>query len=133
MKTIATRLLVATFLFFGVLQISSASPVIALIGSGAKEQACKGVELDNATGANCGKDASKETQDIVQTVINILSAVGGIIAVIVIIVNGIRLVLSSGDSAKVNTARSGIIMAVVGLLVIALAQALVRFVVSRVA
>lgn len=132
MKTIFTRILLATLLFVGLVQLSYASPALALIGSGAKEQACKGVELNNATGSDCGKDASKETKDIVETVINILSAVGGIIAVIVIIVNGIRLVLSSGDSAKVNTARSGILMAIIGLLVIAVAQALVRFVVSKV-
>ena len=131
-KTLITKILLATLLLVGVFQYSANVPVFALIGSGSKEQACKGAELDNATGANCGEKSSSDTQKILESVINIMSAVGAVIAVLVIIVNGIKLVLSSGDSARVNTARSGIIMAVVGLIVIALAQTLVKFIINRV-
>lgn len=131
-KTFITKTLIALVLFIGVFQFSSSVPAFALIGSAAKSEACKGVELDNSSGANCGDKASSDTQKILEKVINIMSAVGAVIAVIVIIVNGIRLVLSSGDSGRVNTARSGIIMAIVGLLVIAVAQALVKFIIGRV-
>ncbi|MEK9195826.1 MAG: hypothetical protein AAB914_00500 [Patescibacteria group bacterium] len=131
-KTLITKTLLASLLFIGVFQFSASVPASALIGTGAKEEACKGVELDNSSGANCGDKASSDTQKTLETVINIMSAVGAVIAVIVLIVNGIKLVLSSGDSGRVSTARSGIIMAVVGLLVIAVAQTLVKFIIGKV-
>lgn len=109
-----------------------ANQTSALIGSAAKSEACKGAELDNSAGSKCGDAAATSTKSTITTVIGILSAVGAIMAVIVIIINGIRLVLSNGDSNRIGTARTGIIMALVGLIVIAAAQLIVRFVAGRV-
>lgn len=123
-------------IFFALVLGLSLFPVTsanALIGASAKEEACKGAEVSNSAGDDCGDEAAKDTQTIIKRVIDILTIVGGIIAVIVIIVNGIRLTLSSGDSSRVNTARSGIIMAIVGLIIIAIAQALVKFIINKVA
>lgn len=131
-KTLITKTLLSALLLVGILQFSANTPAYALIGSASKAEACKGVELDNSSGADCGDSASSDTQKILEKVINIMSAIGAVIAVIVLIVNGIKLVLSSGDSARVNTARSGIIMAIVGLLVIAVAQTLVKFIIGKV-
>lgn len=131
-KSFMAKFLLTTLLFIGVIQFSAGAPVFALVGTSSKEEACRGVELDDAASANCGDKASSDTQKILEQVINIMSAIGAVIAVIVIIVNGIKLVLSSGDSARVNTARSGIIMAIVGLLVIAVAQTLVKFIIGKV-
>jgi len=131
-----SRIFSKYFVFFALIAGFSLIPAVganALIGTGAKSEACKGVELNSKSGDDCGDEAAQTTQTIIQRVINILSAVGAVMAVIVIIVNGIRLVLSNGDSSRVNTARTGIIMALVGLVIIAVAQAIVRFVVNKVA
>ncbi len=64
-------------------------------------------------------------------VANILALVVGVAAVIVIIIAGFQYVLSSGDSAKVNTAKNMIIYAIGGLLVTVFARAIIIFVVSR--
>lgn len=130
------RLLNKFFIFFALaigFSLISVNGASALIGTSTKEEACKGVEVSNSASDDCGDEAANNTQTIIKRVIDILTIVGGIIAVIVIIVNGIRLTLSSGDSSRVNTARTGIIMAIVGLIVIAIAQALVKFIINKVA
>ncbi|HEV2402939.1 MAG TPA: hypothetical protein VGS08_01940 [Candidatus Saccharimonadales bacterium] len=69
---------------------------------------------------------------IIVKVTRIVAVFGGAIAVIMMIVGGIMYVLSAGDANKVNTAKDTILYAAVGLLIIALAQAIVVFVVDRI-
>lgn len=69
---------------------------------------------------------------IITKVIQILVIILGIAAVIVIMVAGLSFVLSSGDPAKIATARNAIIYASVGLVVAVLAQTLVVFVLKKV-
>lgn len=64
---------------------------------------------------------------------NILTAVymvAGIVAVIVIIVGGIRYTTSNGDAAGVKSAKNTILYAVVGLIVIIMASAITQFVIQ---
>lgn len=89
--------------------------------------------------AICGDNQSTSTTDpiygshgILASIINILSFIGGFFAVIFIIVAGIRLTLSSGDSKNVADARTAIIYSLAGLAIIALAQVVVRFILERV-
>ena len=77
-------------------------------------------------------DPTTKVNDIIKLVINIFSVVVGLIAVIMIIIGGIRFVLSGGDSANVTSARNTILYAIVGLVIVALAQILVRYVLTRV-
>ena len=69
---------------------------------------------------------------IIRDVINIVSYIVGIAAVIIIVISGLRMILSSGDAQTAKEARGGIIGAVVGLLVVALAQVFVVFVLNRI-
>lgn len=68
--------------------------------------------------------------DFISTTVNILSIVIGIAAVIVIILSGFKFITSGGDSSKVATAKNTLIYALIGLVVAALAQFLVHFVLS---
>lgn len=68
---------------------------------------------------------------LLQTVVNILSVVVGIIAVIMIVVAGFRYITSGGESSKVSGAKNAIIYALVGLIIVALAQIIVHFVINR--
>lgn len=67
------------------------------------------------------------------TIVRILSYVAGVSAVAVIVVAGLKIVLSNGDTNALATARKQIIYAVVGLAVIAGSNAIIGFVLSRVA
>lgn len=65
---------------------------------------------------------------VLTSAINVVSLVGGVIAVIVMIIAGIRMTLSGGDSQKIASVRSTVIYAAVGLVVAGVAQFVVQFV-----
>ena len=76
--------------------------------------------------------ATNRIEDIVKLIINIFSWIVGIIAVIMIIVGGLKYITSGGDSGNVGSAKNTILYAVVGLIVVALSQFIVRFVLEKV-
>ncbi len=69
---------------------------------------------------------------IIDKVINIVTIVAGVAAIIMIIIAGLQFVLANGDSKRVESARNTIIFTVVGLVVIVLARFIIEFVVSKI-
>lgn len=97
---------------------------------------CTGSNLqftDNPTDqcAAAGTDATTKINNIVHTIVNLLSAVVGIVAVIMIIVGGFRYITSGGNDTSVTSAKNTILYAIIGLVVVALAQLIVRFTLSK--
>ena len=74
-----------------------------------------------------------QASDLIKLAVNIFSLVVGVIAVIMIIVAGVKYVTSSGESSNVNSAKNTILYAIIGLVIVALAQVIVRFVVHKAA
>ena len=68
----------------------------------------------------------------VKDIINAIIAVLGIVAVVVIIIGGIGYMTSSGDAGKVKKAKDTILYGIIGLVVVALAFAIVNFVISNI-
>lgn len=68
----------------------------------------------------------------IKVVLDILTIIVGITAVIMLIYNGMKMIWAQGDASAVKSARDGIIGAVVGVVVAALAQAMVVFVLDRI-
>ncbi|MDO8336594.1 MAG: hypothetical protein Q7T74_07540 [Candidatus Saccharibacteria bacterium] len=64
----------------------------------------------------------------VQNIINLLLFIAGIIAVVVIVIGGLRYVLSNGDAGAASKARNAILYAVIGLVVAIMAYAIVNFI-----
>ena len=97
---------------------------------------CKGSNLSFDNNANActetGTDSKTTLNNIVSTVINIFSIVVGIIAVIFIIIGGVKYITSGGEAANITAAKNTIMFAIVGLVVVALAQVLVKYVLARV-
>ncbi len=62
------------------------------------------------------------------TITNVLLFIIGAIAVIMIIIGGMRYVLSGGDSNQITAAKNTILYAIVGIIVAILAYAVVNFV-----
>jgi hypothetical protein len=86
------------------------------------------------TNGSCNKPNSPglfEDGGIIRNVINILLFVIGIIAVIMLIVGGIRYVVSGGDQNAVQGAKNTILYAIIGIVVAFLAFAAVRFVTTN--
>lgn len=92
-------------------------------GGAASESAfCKDQTTENPlTGPN----------GVLLKVVQLIAVLAGIAAIIVIVVSGLQFVLSSGDPAKTQAAKSTLVYALVGLVVIALSGTIVSFVLSR--
>jgi len=84
-------------------------------------------------GASSGCDISKQgnADSLASTIINILSVIVGVIAVIMIIVAGLRYITSGGKQESVTGAKNTILYAVIGLVIVAVAQVIVHFVLNK--
>lgn len=89
------------------------------------------------SGAQCFTDGANAVGDtgggsdvnaIIKNIVNILLFLLGAIAVVMIIIGGIRYATSNGDSNQITAAKNTILYAVVGLLVAIFAYAIVNFV-----
>lgn len=124
------KTLVAIIAMLG-LVLLAAGPVEAGTSSTLRDNACQGLRQLDATNS-CGT-GQRGFDSIVFAVINILSYIIGFIAVIMIIVAGLKYITSGGDSSKVSSAKTALVYAIVGLIIVALAQFLVRVVLNTAA
>ncbi len=94
---------------------------------------CSGVNLSftDQTCRNNPGQANDKLNQIIHTIINLISVVVGVVAVIMIIVGGLRYITSGGSDTSVTGAKNTILYAVIGLVIVALAQVIVRFVLSK--
>lgn len=108
---------------------SFAMPTMVLAASDNAKAACEGLAL---TGSGCsGSTGGKSVDDTIKLVINVLSFIVGIAAVIMIIIGGLKYILSQGEGSNTASAKNTILYALVGLVVVALAQVIVKFVLSK--
>jgi hypothetical protein len=104
----------------------------AYVSAAAKDEVCKGVGAVSG-GSGCATAQGQPTVDtLIKSVLKILSWVVGVISIIMIVIAGLFYVTSNGDSGKIGTAKNTLIYAIVGLVVVAFAQAIVQFVLGRV-
>lgn len=68
---------------------------------------------------------------ILTKIAQIVSIIVGIASVIMIIIAGLMFVTSGGDSNRVSTARNTVIYAIVGIVITALAQSIIIFVLNK--
>lgn len=74
--------------------------------------------------------ATTSINNTISSIINIMSVVIGVVAVVIIIVAGFRYITSAGNEQAIAAAKKTLIYALVGLVIVALAQVIVRFVLS---
>ena len=99
-----------------------------------QDSLCSGADqIQLGGGSNCATataGSEDNLNNLITNIVNIFSVVVGIIAVIMIIYGGFRYITSGGDSNHVGSAKNTIIYAIIGLVIVALAQIIVRFVLS---
>ena len=78
--------------------------------------------------AGCSMTTSDTLPSHIENIINVAISVVGIIAVIVIVIGGQRMVTSSGDPGKVKQAKDMILYAGIALVIATLAYAIINFV-----
>ena len=106
--------------------------VHASLFDGAKGETCAGAQLTTSSGPNCSSQSEKTISNRIETVLNLLTVVAGIISVVMIIISGVRFVTAAGDTNQITSARNTLIYALAGLVIIALAQIIVKLVLSKI-
>lgn len=126
MKKILAIFLTGTLLAIGGLTYAAPSSIVSAAG---KDDACAGLA---ATGGSCTASATGPTvESVIKTGLNIFSWIVGIIAVIMVIVGGFQYVTSAGESGKITSAKNTITYALVGIVIVALSQVIVQFVLAK--
>jgi hypothetical protein len=99
-----------------------------------QDSLCSGANLDlGGDSTDCATGATEEDfQDTLNSIVNIISIIVGVIAVLMIIFGGFRYITSGGDAAKVTSAKNTILYGLIGLVIVALAQFIVKFVLNQV-
>lgn len=94
-----------------------------------KPAVCNGT--DNGDSNDASSNPLFGPNGILTRIVTLLSFIAGVAAVIMIIYAGFRYVTSNGDTNTTATAQKAIIYGVVGLVVVAMSQILVIFVLSK--
>ncbi len=132
MKRIKTVL--TSFMMMFALAAPMAVPALAsaqITSDTIKNEICKGATA--STSGTCATGAGQnDLLSIVRRVITLLSLIIGFVAIFMIIWGGFKYLTSGGDSKNVDAAKSTILYAIIGLVVVLFAQAIVFFVVDNV-
>jgi hypothetical protein len=122
--------------FFGVFFLTTGVVAAQQVTTDIQNGLCSGANLQFTTSAaSCATDRSAITRvnNIIHRIVNLLSVLVGVVAVIMIIVGGLRYVTSGGSDSSVSAAKNTILYAVIGLVIVAMAQIVVHFVLSNLA
>lgn len=93
---------------------------------------CQGSNIDfSANGTQDCSEGATGVGKLIRTIINVLSVIIGAVAVIMIIIGGFRYITSGGSAEGTKGARQTIVYAIVGLVIVALAQIIVHFVLNN--
>jgi len=112
------------------------NPITSKLCTGAGNAGSKTTyNLNGTTGGStaCVNDSSAGTTlgNIINTVINVFSIIVGAVSVIMIIVGGFRYITSGGNDQSIAGAKNTIIYALIGLVIVVLAQVIVHYVINR--
>ncbi|MBR2855524.1 hypothetical protein IKE99_01105 [Candidatus Saccharibacteria bacterium] len=106
-------------LFIGVGLLAAPSASALTLSEGAAAARCE----------NCPADLFGDT-GVFKQVTNTILYIVGVIAVIMLIIGGIRYVVSGGDSKKVTDAKNTVLYAIIGLVICFFSYAIVNFVIT---
>ncbi len=117
-------------LFTAGLCFAPAAPTHALsiFQSACESAAAKSSPACQTNGANPFTGAN----GTLQKAANIISYLAGVSAVLMLIIAGMMYVLSNGDSSKISTAKTTVIYAIVGIVIVVAARAIVILFVNKV-
>ena len=130
LHTVKLNTIVAAALLLAGLAVAAVHSPAHVFALNAKQQAiCDSI----GSGTNCGASnkGGSDVNGVLKTIINLFTAIVGVIAVIMVIIAGFKYITSGGDSAKLTSAKGTLVYALVGIAIVALAQAIVRFVLSK--
>ena len=118
-------------LSFGGVSYAATTPAPSTVCGQSVDNSAKGQVLQGSGQVGQGTDCSGTSiAKLTSSIVRILSTIVGIAAVIVIIIAGLKYITSGGDASKVASAKTTLIYALVGLVIVVLAQFIIRFTVD---
>ena len=103
--------------------------VFALVGASSVSAVTLQEGAEAARCDQCPRDLFGNT-GVFKQITNTILYIVGIIAVVMLIIGGIKYLLSGGDSKKVTDAKNTVLYAIIGLVIAFLAYAIVNFVIT---
>ncbi len=149
MKKIRTLIIGLSLIFLGSLSFSPAAHAFtppatttptttATTGTGTTTGGCNATTVSDALKCGTGNGIPGSNSDpgttLSQTIadgLNVLSAAVAVISIIMIIIGAIRFVGAAGNDTAIKHARDTIMYALVGLVIVVLAQIIVQFVLAK--
>jgi len=110
---------------------ASAAPLYYM--ADAQSDACEtiGDISPTSVSSNCTNPSGKGVNGLIATLLNVLSIIAGVVAVIMLMIAGFKYITSQGDSAQLSSAKNALIYVIVGLIIVVASQAIVKFVLRR--
>jgi hypothetical protein len=124
-------LLGASIIAVSLVNFMAASPAMAQTCTATTPAEAIACGANNSAGAPTSATPVKDLNTTITNIINILSVIVGIVAVIMLVVGGFRYITSGGSAEAIKSAKNTIIYAIIGLVVVALAQLIVQFVLEK--
>lgn len=123
----------AVTLFTALFVAAPAAQAVPYFAADAKTDVCNtiGDVSPETAGSNCESPAGKNVNGIIRFGINLISILAGVIAVLMIILSGFKYITAQGDANQISSAKRTLLYALVGLVLVAISQALVRFVLFK--
>jgi hypothetical protein len=136
---------IKSFIFSGMLLLTVALPAAVPLAASATSPTCSGIPESVAGGASkasggdiqcdngtaSGTAAQTAVEKLATEVVNIFTVIVGAASIIMIVYGGFRYITSGGSSERVGAAKNTLIYAIVGLIIVGLAQIIVHFVLSQ--
>jgi hypothetical protein len=129
-----------TSLFASIALLGIAAPAYAatdvLNSSACGKDVCNACSVTGAAESsachNNGSDPIAGADGILAKVTKIVSYLSGAAAIILIIISGFMYVSSDGDAGRVQSARTTLVYAVIGIVIVLMSQGIIMFVLNRV-
>lgn len=137
MKKTLLILLFSTFTLLPLSQSHAAPPLTSQQKT--ESELCTSADPTNTYDARTGKctTTGKElaggTDSYLSTFVNLLLFIAGAVAVIVIIVGGIRYITSTGDAMRIKQAKDTVLYGIVGLVIALISYAIVNTLINQLA
>jgi type IV secretory pathway VirB2 component (pilin) len=126
--------IVTTVAFVAVATFGVAQPIFAATGTGISNTNAQALCTGSGgtwNGTGCDNPDGSSVTGTIKNITNLLLFVLGAIAVVMVIVGGIRYATSAGDATAVKGAKDTIMYSIIGLVVAFAAYAIVNFVTSK--
>lgn len=103
------------------------------VSAARNDQVCEGINLITGENGDCGasEDVTDGLSSTVNNLINLFSLIVGAVSVVMVIFGGFKYMTSQGSDEGTKSAKNTILYALIGLVIVLLAQTIVKYVFSK--